>query len=1404
MAKLRADGAESPADIRFGSVVIGSDFQPAQLLHAHHQQLHIGHGVGCKGCFVGGIRPQIGDRSGADRAIIIHIGDRQLHRAVDAAFRILRCRSGDKLELQGFDAVAGIAQEAVRTANLCAVDAVNKLREAVPAPLHSLASGGGNAVTAHTGHVDGHRQSAGGHHHHTGDLIDIILPEGQGNDLAGSQHGDLLVREVNEGRVVFPFHAFGLILGDIAQGNSQILGLRLQHQRFIYALADTEGHDLFIHIGPFVIHLLRYGNIQLSVCRTGASIVDLIGVDDNTGADLLDDGVIDIGVGDIRPALCLDGQLVQNGHARGLDAQHVEHAAIAGHVQRAGRSLPHTPRRGIGGRRLDAVVRGGVRQLQIGIDVNIQHVILGNGLSGQDGDVAAVGIQIDLVFDEVDPLAGFGVVLHQQLIGRDSVGVHIGGEQADGIVALILVVCVEQQVAFGLDQRHSYAADVPGTALSLLQAFHVGINIQIHQLPGITEGDDKPVGLIGLEHIGIAPGGECGSRAAVCVNAGGIARCLVGVLIHQLHDVKAHVLGFACAVVVAHITVHRAGEGHAHGGNRHQQIHRIGAVGHIIGAHHFLFGTAALTQHAAGCAFIAEVNVDPADPLHRPLAAQAAVAAANDLNAVDVQLVEGVALAGDILRNDPDRKQLTIILIGLNGKGFCISGPESVTAELLVCLHKGAGSVLEDQLEVELVFGTGVFRSGQGAVARHSHFHLISVSCFCKADVLQGFLIAHGILDVTPGNRGVGQGTLGISAALTGLDGDLFFLLHQQGTPAREGKITLESAAVVPVCGDAACAEAAPGDLAPAQLIQAVDVHLGHLPVVAGTILQRKGNAGKLADIGDRNAEIQSAARAHAHPVVHVISAGRIAMEIPALFPQQDLFRALRHTTVGHIVQQNGNIAGGCGRGHIIRDDLHQIFVRQRLIHHGEAVLIESHLKGDLHLSGGEDIALAAAGLPQVDGVIGDAGHNGGPDGIHRHIHLRKRKVIQGNGRKVQFVDAAGSRPVIMELDLQQIGKVGQLQREQQRIALLGIACQHCGCGYAHIQRPDHTAGENAGGHRLHASEGILIAHFHSQRIPEFGIFNGIGSVWAHRTPLDTGAVNVGDVQTHGVFPAVGGGIVFRLASVVNHQIELRMALFAHSVELGAGVLQRGVDQFSVFRPHLQLCHSPAGEADEAIIGHIAVHLLAEDLVHLVDPKPLAIPLSGIVHDLDAHNALDFIDRFKEIGITGLRLQRLIVGGIRNASAAAVAVEDLICFFPALRSAADRLGHFEAGRTVSAQDVFRAADTGGVLIDDLEILNGITALSTGGHHKGEGVFQLRLRGTHTCRGVRGLCGGSGLTLLIGAVKPRRCAYGHNDHLRSHDTGHQQRKAGDPDALAGHPQQYLFEAAFHAHSHSSKG
>ena len=41
-------------------------------------------------------------------------------------------------------------------------------------------------VVADAGHLNGNRQSAGGDHHHAGDLIDIILLEGQGNDLAGS------------------------------------------------------------------------------------------------------------------------------------------------------------------------------------------------------------------------------------------------------------------------------------------------------------------------------------------------------------------------------------------------------------------------------------------------------------------------------------------------------------------------------------------------------------------------------------------------------------------------------------------------------------------------------------------------------------------------------------------------------------------------------------------------------------------------------------------------------------------------------------------------------------------------------------------------------------------------------------------------------------------------------------------------------------------------------------------------------------------------------------------------------------------------------------------------------------------------------------------------------------------
>ena len=83
--------------------------------------------------------------------------------------------------------------------------------------------------------------------------------------------------------------------------------------------------------------------------------------------------------------------------------------------------------------------------------------------------------------------------------------------------------------------------------------------------------------------------------------------------------------------------------------------------------------------------------------------------------------------------NDANRRQLAVILVHLDGEGLFLTGPETVSGELLVRQHIAALAVLEDELEEEQVPGDARYL----AFERSGSMSRSAVLSFVRADIYE-------------------------------------------------------------------------------------------------------------------------------------------------------------------------------------------------------------------------------------------------------------------------------------------------------------------------------------------------------------------------------------------------------------------------------------------------------------------------------------------------------------------------------------------------------------------------------------------------------------------------------------------------------------------------------------------
>ena len=116
----------------------------------------------------------------------------------------------------------------------------------------------------------------------------------------------------------------------------------------------------------------------------------------------------------------------------------------------------------------------------------------------------------------------------------------------------------------------------------------------------------------------------------------------------------------------------------------------IAAFRHKIVVRKLLDGSGAYAADGARFTLVPVVDTDPADVVHPPERRYLTVALLNHGDAVNFQLVILVAVGGNILRDDTNRRKVAVGLAGIDREGLHGSCAEAVCLHLLVCQNQRA------------------------------------------------------------------------------------------------------------------------------------------------------------------------------------------------------------------------------------------------------------------------------------------------------------------------------------------------------------------------------------------------------------------------------------------------------------------------------------------------------------------------------------------------------------------------------------------------------------------------------------------------------------------------------------------------------------------------------------------
>ena len=409
--------------------------------------------------------------------------------------------------------------------------------------------------------------------------------------------------------------------------------------------------------------------------------IQIEGVDHNTGSNLLHDHMIDIRVYHIG-GLRFHINLIQRTHSGSCQSVHgidgltfsicqlvktlstgFQYTAVAVgilctniNIKRAGSIIGH-------------------------IYKDIQNIILGIRHAGYRTDPCiCLCIQLDsFMFAKINLLINVAIGGQEEFKCRNLI--HCVLTQILGCPqAHIFILIIDLQKSGFHHQGSRYICNLQRPAVKTLH-----IQGKLSKFCYIRNANNKSIRMVFPEHKAVVRNRQ-GCSGASCSTVIQINRCFVSIVIHSTNDIKSKLLTFSLLVVVLQSSFHGAIEGTAIAAiginaDSHEefQVQCIGTVGNRINARNIGFLTALLTGDRIACSLVLIVNSDPAYILNHPFLRYATAIVTADTNLGDIQLIIGIAILGNIIRNDMNRYQFTIVIIGRYDKALRAAGTETIS-----------------------------------------------------------------------------------------------------------------------------------------------------------------------------------------------------------------------------------------------------------------------------------------------------------------------------------------------------------------------------------------------------------------------------------------------------------------------------------------------------------------------------------------------------------------------------------------------------------------------------------------------------------------------------------------------------------------------------------------------------
>ena len=603
-----------------------------------------------------------------------------------------------------------------------------------------------NTKVIHTNHIQFCLHIAVGNNLYTGNILQEALIEGQFNHIAGLNCRILLVCNVDilGGEFLRCAGSRG-----VTQRNRKISVFR-NKVCSLCIIAQGNENALLSDIGISCV----VGNCVEFHLRIPVLTIQIEGIDYNTSTNLLYDCMVHIGIHHIV-GLCLHMESIQRTHAGGC--QTVDRVNRLSFCVRTFGKIFRTclQNSSVCIRILCAHIKFKYAgNILCRIYENIEGVISGVRNAGYCTDPCVIlCIQFNgFVLGKIDFLINITAGRQEQIKRRNLIH-SIFTQILRFSLTHIFILLIDQQRACFHDQRCRNIGDLQRTAVQAL-----GIQCELTKSCHIGNAYNKPIRMIFPEHKAVIRNCQ-GHTGAACCSIIQINWSSVGIIIHSADYIEGKLIPLAVCIVVFQSAFHGAIECTATtagiicaGTHAEFQIQRIGTVSDRIDTGNIRFHTALLTGNGAACALITIVNANPAYVLHDPFLRDAAIVIPANPDLGNVQLIIRIAFLRNIIGDDMNRDQITVVIVGRYHKALRASRPEAVSTQLLVCQHIAADTVFKLQQEIESVFRAIVAitiqqRSGS---ALNLNFHRIVLTGFCQTQVGCTLLIAHGIEEVSP------------------------------------------------------------------------------------------------------------------------------------------------------------------------------------------------------------------------------------------------------------------------------------------------------------------------------------------------------------------------------------------------------------------------------------------------------------------------------------------------------------------------------------------------------------------------------------------------------------------------------------------------------------------------------